>query len=85
MSREGLSRLPDGAGLKFRHPSGFEFIANVKDGKIVDPSGEKRSPSGAAREVDKIVRPDNWHNGWNGWREWEWFTGNGWEKIDSLR
>jgi len=85
MVERALSMLPDGTGLRFRHPNGFEYVATVEDGRIVDPNGDRRSPSGAAREVDKIVRPDDWHDSWNGWREWEWFTGEGWETIDSLR
>lgn len=85
MSDDTLWMLPDGAGLRFQHHNGFEYVATVEDGEIVDPNGVKRSPSGAAREVDKIVRPDNWHDGWNGWEKWEWFSGDGWETIDNLR
>ncbi|QLG62047.1 hypothetical protein [Halorarum salinum] len=87
MARPELPMLPDGTGLRFQHleANGFEYIATVEDGRIVDPHGDRRSPSGAAREVDKIIRPDEWHDSWNGWDDWEWFAEDGWEPIRSLQ
>lgn len=78
--------LPDGTGLRFRHNqnNGHEYTATVKDGYILDPNGEKRSPNGAAREVDKALRPKDWHDEWDGWGVWEWYTGEGWEPIHTL-
>ncbi len=86
MADPELPMLPDGTGLRFKHNrnNGHEYIARIENGRIVDPNGIRRSPSGAAREVDKILRPDEWHDGWNGWEHWEWFTGSGWEPIDTL-
>ena len=63
-----LSELPDGTGVRFDQlkSSGFRYIGEVQDGKIVDPNGEKRTPTGAARVVDKIVRgEDEGHAGWS--------------------
>jgi hypothetical protein len=77
-----LSEIPDGAGVRFRHleNSGFEYVGTVKDGRIEDPNGDLRTPSGAAREVDKLVRPDEWRDGWSP-TDWEWFSGDGWEEV----
>ena len=80
-----LSELPDGTGVRFDHlkSSGFRYIGEVQDGKIVDPNGDKRSPTGAAREVDEIIRGEEARKTRGGWgpSDWEWFSGDGWEEL----
>lgn len=83
-----LSMLPDGAVLRFRYEQGkyqgVEYRATVEAGRI-KVRGETWSPSGAAREVDKLIRGDEGHENHNGWRKWEWNPGDGeWERISNL-
>lgn len=80
-----LSELPDGTGVRFDHleSTGFRYIGEVQDGKIVDPDGKPRTPTGAAREVDKIVRGEDSRDSKGGWSpsDWKWFSGDGWEEL----
>lgn len=80
-----LSELPDGTGVRFEHlkKSGFSYISEVQDGQILDPHGNKRSPTGAAREIDGIIRGDDAPPTGGSWgpRNWEWFSGDGWEEL----
>lgn len=85
MTLDGLDRLPDGTGVRFQHPSGFEYTATVEDAQILDPNGQPRTPSSAAREVDKRLQPDDCHYSTNGWQKWEWDTGNCWQPIDTVQ
>lgn len=84
-----LSELPDGTGVRFKHlkNSGFSYRGEVQDGRIVDPNGEKRSPTGAAREVDEIIRGDDARSSGSGWgpSDWEWYSGEGWEQLKTER
>jgi|AntRauTorcE11898_2_1112593.scaffolds.fasta_scaffold24215_2 hypothetical protein len=84
-----LSELPDGTGVRFNHlkNSGFSYRGEVQDGKIIDPNGDKRSPTGAAREVDEIIRGDDTRSSGSGWgpSDWVWFSGEGWEELKTDR
>jgi hypothetical protein len=84
-----LSELSDGTGVRFKYlkGSGFRFVSEVQDGQIVDPNGDKRSPTGAAREVDEVIRGEDARPSGSGWSpsDWECFTKNGWEEIHSDR
>jgi hypothetical protein len=77
-----LSELPDGTGVRFDHleSTGFRYIGEVQDGKIVDPNGDKRAPAGAAREIDQILRGEDARSGWSP-SDWKWFSGDGWEEL----
>lgn len=82
-----LSMLPDDTILRFKYHrteyEGVEYRAQVRDGRI-EFKGETWSPSGAAREVDNLIRGGD-ATTWNGWEKWEWNRGNGtWEPISSL-
>lgn len=81
MAKE-LSDLQNGTGVRFQHlkSSGFSYVGEVQDGKIIDPNGDKRSPTGAAIEVDEIIRGKDAHTGWSP-SDWEWFSGDGWEEL----
>ncbi len=91
--RKSVDELADGTGVRFRYlkSSGFQFASVVEDGKIIDPFGEKRSPSRAAAEVDKILREGPYgeeirgkseprDGGWSP-SDWEWFSGDGWDTL----
>ena len=82
-----LGMLPDGTVLRFKYYrgdyAGVEYRATVKDSRIKF-RGETWSPSGAAREVDDLIRGED-SNTWNGWEKWEWNRGDGeWESISTL-
>ena len=76
-----LSELPDGTGVRFDHleSTGFRYIGEVQDGQMVDPNVDKRTPTGAAREVDKIIRGES--PGGLSPSDWKWFSGDGWEEL----
>lgn len=80
-----LSELPDGTGVRFKHlvGSGFQYVSEVQDGQILDPNEDKRSPTGAAREVDKKIRGEEQPPSGGSWgpSDWEWFSGDGWEEL----
>jgi hypothetical protein len=89
--------LEDGTVLRHKYKrgdySGEIIEATVKDGRI-DVEGDEgpyadvntRSPSGAARESDKIVRGDDARgSGYNGWDWWEYKDENdNWVEIREL-
>lgn len=91
--RKAVSELADGTGVRFKHlkSSGFQFVTEVQDGKIVGPFGDKKSPTGAAEEIDKIIRGGPYgeeilgkqeprKGGWSP-ADWEWFSGDGWADL----
>lgn len=99
---ESISRgldglLEDGTVLRHKYKrgdySGEVIEATVRDGRI-DVKGDEgpypdvdtRSPSGAARESDKIVRGDDARgSGYNGWDWWEYKNENdNWVEIREL-
>lgn len=78
-----LSDLPDGTGVRFNYlkDSGFSYRGEVQNGQILDPNGDERSPNGAAKVVDKIIRgEDARESGWSP-SQWEWYSGDGWEEL----
>jgi hypothetical protein len=82
-----LTMLPDDTVLRFKYYrteyEGVEYHAQVRDGRI-EFQGETWSPSGAAREVDTLIRGEG-ASTWNGWEKWEWNQGDGsWEPISNL-
>ena len=76
------TELADGTGVRFRHlkRSGWQYVTEIRDGKIVGPYGELRTPSGAAADLDEIIRGDEAHDSW-GPGSWEYFSGNGWDTL----
>ncbi|MFB6256385.1 MAG: hypothetical protein ABEH58_06625 [Haloplanus sp.] len=83
-----IDMLPDGTVLRYKYYrgdyEGVEVRAEVED-DLVKFQGETLTPSGAAREVDELVRGEDAATAHNGWRKWEWNKGDGdWEEIKSL-
>lgn len=91
--RKSASELADGTGVRFTflESSGFQYVSKIEDGKIVGPFGERKSPSKAAAQVDRILRAEAPRElirgkerprdgGWSP-SDWEWFTGDGWERL----
>lgn len=76
--------LANGTGVRFKHleSSGWEYVSEMKDGKIIGPNGDLRTPSGAAAELDKIIRGDDGHDSW-GPKWWEYFSGEGWDTLQA--
>lgn len=88
MAKRELSMLPDGTVLRFRYErgkyDGVEYHATVNDGRI-EVNGSRYSPSGAAREVDRLIRGEDGHEGWHPYEKWEWNPGDGnWKPIGEL-
>ena len=79
---KAYSELADGTGVRFTHleSTGWEYVTEIKDGRIVGPYGELRTPSGAAADLDEIIRGDDAHDSW-GPRWWKYFSGDGWDTL----
>lgn len=91
--RKSVDKLANGTGVRFNYlkSSGFQFVTEVQDGKIIGPFGEKKSPSGAAEEIDQILREGPYDEeidgkseprdgGWSP-SDWDWFSGDGWDSL----
>jgi len=88
--------LEDGTTLRHKYRrgdySGEVVEATVEDGRInvegddgPKPDVDTRSPSGAAREADKILRGDDARGrGYNGWDWWEYREKDKWKEIRTL-
>jgi hypothetical protein len=93
-----LSESDDGTVVRHEYQRG-EFSgeiveATVQGGRInvdgddgpEDRAIETRTPSGAAREADELVRGENARgSGYNGWQWWEYEDDDEWVMIDTLR
>ncbi|WP_130501821.1 hypothetical protein [Natrinema hispanicum] len=84
-----LPMLPDGTTLRWQYLEQGEYsaitiFAEVQDGRI-QFQGEPRSPSGATRDFDKLIRGDDGYAWDYPWEQWEWNTGEEWVPIKTLR
>jgi len=94
-----LSKLEDGTVVRHVYQrgeySGEVVEATIQGGRInvegdegpEDRAIETRTPSGAAREADELVRGDDARgSGYSGWEWWEYQNEDGeWVPIDTLR
>lgn len=84
-----LPMLPDGTTLRWQYLEQGEYsaitiFAEVQDGRI-QFQGEPRSPSGATRDFDKLIRGDDGYAWDYPWEKWEWNNGKEWIPIKTLR
>ncbi|WP_114575696.1 hypothetical protein [Saliphagus sp. LR7] len=89
MPEPELPMLPDGTTLRWpyleRGPyADVVVFATVEDGRI-QFQGEPRSPSGATREFDQLIRGEEGYAWDYPWEEWEWHTGTEWVPISRLK
>lgn len=84
-----LAMLPDGTTLRWRYLergeyADVEIFATVENGRI-QFQDEPRSPFGATRDFDQLIRGDGASGGVDHpYEAWEWHSGDGWEPILSL-
>jgi len=81
---KSYDELADGTGVRFNHlaGTGWMYVTEIRDGKIVGPDGELRTPSGLAADLDEVLRGKESHDSWGpGW--WEYFSGDGWDELKS--
>lgn len=92
MGSSALGSLPDGTVVRHRYQRGDyrgETVEATVQGDRLSVEGdyqETRSPTGAAREADKLLRgSDARGEGYNGWTWWEYENKDGeWVPINEL-
>ena len=89
MPEPELDMLPDGTTLRWTYMqqgeySDVEIRTVVKNGRI-QFQGDSRSPYGATRDFDQLIRGEEvGHGRDHPYEEWEWNSGDGWKPISNL-